>query len=800
MKLGATPIDDEEELWCFHGCAVQMMELPYLCDSAAGRGGGSCGASGAGCTPGACSSASSRRFGGDDAAFVVGGGGDNAPDKAPPVLATDSPPRSGAASPASLQPAEPEAAEGGAVEGRAPHVPPPTALAEAVEGIEDANRCGRSVAEAEIARLLQLVGQVAAPLAGEAYPRWDHLICDALAEDEPPAGCPSPSKRTVSALALQYCRELLDRCRSSPAAVTLFKATASSGTFAPSATNSGGGGGDGEPGARGAAAPAAAAAEHRPLPPAPAPVPLPGTELPVPARSAVVREVAAQRGDPAKLRVVVDAPAGAAEPRKRVGVVPSSPSPSPSAAPLPRSAGKAGTFGKQAAASPAGPGPGSRTSPEAGEDQWGYAGAKFEARVVGCWWPVQVVEPAAFQLKMRKPGLKVKVAYAQDATDTWWVDSATGLRLKEDGKWSDGLAQCLRSVGRCQHRGCLAAMQTIARNEDPPAASPTDAAASRRFPDVQQHAPRIGDLRSWGAEPGREAEAAPQAHPAEAIPLERVDSAALHRMLCFLDGQSLAVLACTCSTFRTMAADDAIWRHAQLRHHRHPVTNVTVEGAEQTWHETYMAGVAVDLNWRRRRCNKTEWNDHSDHLYHVHQVGDLVITASADHTLRVFPLRPRNMPAEGWDADMGEPRRTVAPEVAAALRPMPSTSRAGSCLELAGHFDHVTCCSTLDAGRIVISVAVDDCLKVWELPSGKCVATQRGVVGRGFCKFTLPDWSWSTPQLVCASMSGSGVRVWDMAAWEETAQLGHAGQEFYSVCTPAGSALVLGAAGDSQTH
>lgn len=87
---------------------------------------------------------------------------------------------------------------------------------------------------------------------------------------------------------------------------------------------------------------------------------------------------------------------------------------------------------------------------------------------------------------------------------------------------------------------------------------------------------------------------------------------------------------------------------------------------------------------------------------------------------------------------------------------------------------------------------------MWELPSGKCVATQRGVVGRGFCKFTLPDWSWSTPQLVCASMSGSGVRVWDMAAWEETAQLGHAGQEFYSVCTPAGSALVLGAAGDSQ--
>jgi hypothetical protein len=47
-------------------------------------------------------------------------------------------------------------------------------------------------------------------------------------------------------------------------------------------------------------------------------------------------------------------------------------------------------------------------------------------------------------------------------------------------------------------------------------------------------------------------------------------------------------------------------------------------------------------------------------------------------------------------------------------------------------------------------------------------------------------------------MSGSGVRVWDMSVWEETASLEHARQEFYSVCTPPGGAMVLAAAGDGQ--
>ena len=54
----------------------------------------------------------------------------------------------------------------------------------------------------------------------------------------------------------------------------------------------------------------------------------------------------------------------------------------------------------------------------------------------------------------------------------------------------------------------------------------------------------------------------------------------------------------------------------------------------------------------------------------------------------------------------------VHPEVAAFLRPGDPGKRAGSCMELVGHMDHVTCAGTLDGGRTVVSSSVDDVFKV----------------------------------------------------------------------------------------
>ena len=96
--------------------------------------------------------------------------------------------------------------------------------------------------------------------------------------------------------------------------------------------------------------------------------------------------------------------------------------------------------------------------------------------------------------------------------------------------------------------------------------------------------------------------------------------------------------------------------------------------------------------------------------------------------------------------------------------------------------------------------ALQTASQVWRLPDPKCIETRRGVAGAGFCRFVIverPRGSESS-QLVAGSMGGSGVTAWDLGSWQEITNLEHQGQEFYSVCVPEGTSLVLGAAGDSK--
>lgn len=54
----------------------------------------------------------------------------------------------------------------------------------------------------------------------------------------------------------------------------------------------------------------------------------------------------------------------------------------------------------------------------------------------------------------------------------------------------------------------------------------------------------------------------------------------------------------------------------------------------------------------------------------------------------------------------------IHPDVAAVLKAALPGQRGGSCIELLGHTDHVTCAGTLLGGRIIVSCAVDDAFKV----------------------------------------------------------------------------------------
>lgn len=106
-----------------------------------------------------------------------------------------------------------------------------------------------------------------------------------------------------------------------------------------------------------------------------------------------------------------------------------------------------------------------------------------------------------------------------------------------------------------------------------------------------------------------------------------------------------------------------------------------------------------------------------------------------------------------------------------------------------------SCCVFGPAGLCVASAA-----QVWKLPEKRCVATQRGIAGQGFCKFTIVErpWGSDTPCVVAGSMGGKGVTVWNMESWQQSTELDHNSQEFYSVCVPNGTSIVLGAAGDSK--
>ena len=90
--------------------------------------------------------------------------------------------------------------------------------------------------------------------------------------------------------------------------------------------------------------------------------------------------------------------------------------------------------------------------------------------------------------------------------------------------------------------------------------------------------------------------------------------------------------------------------------------------------------------------------------------------------------------------------------------------------------------------------------QIWKLPERKCLETRRGVAGAGFCRFAIAErpWGTETPHLVAGSMGGSGVTAWDLVTWQEVTSLEHQNQEFYSVCVPEGTPLILGAAGDSK--
>ena len=198
---------------------------------------------------------------------------------------------------------------------------------------------------------------------------------------------------------------------------------------------------------------------------------------------------------------------------------------------------------------------------------------------------------------------------------------------------------------------------------------------------------------------------------------DEVAGAVLRRM----GDYEVAAMSTASRRFNRLAAtDDALWRGLQLRARRYPGWRIVSDadnGGQATWKESFLAGTAVDAQWRRMRFQKKDHRAHSEYAQCVAMMGDVGVSGSADHTLAVIGLPPRG-------------------------RPEPPTPRAGgwerTLARCNGHNEPVTCCRLFKAGVGGSSG--------WDADDHDVAAAAAAAV----------------PSTLVSSTAGGELRVWDL--------------------------------------
>jgi nucleoside phosphorylase len=164
------------------------------------------------------------------------------------------------------------------------------------------------------------------------------------------------------------------------------------------------------------------------------------------------------------------------------------------------------------------------------------------------------------------------------------------------------------------------------------------------------------------------------------------------------------------------------------------------------------------------------------------------------HWLRTAPeataaLVWNRLRRSGWSASDLDGQLRV-PAEAGFLRVRQAATRESPALvrDLPGHTDWVTACAVTADGRRVVSASEDGTLKVWELESGRALATLKGHTGRvTACAMTV-----DARRVVSASEDGT-LKVWDLESGRALSILeGHTGTVNGCAVTADGRQVVSG--------
>ncbi|HWO25516.1 MAG TPA: AAA family ATPase [Kofleriaceae bacterium] len=162
------------------------------------------------------------------------------------------------------------------------------------------------------------------------------------------------------------------------------------------------------------------------------------------------------------------------------------------------------------------------------------------------------------------------------------------------------------------------------------------------------------------------------------------------------------------------------------------------------------------------------------------------------HWLRAAPEAPaalvwNRLRQSGWDAEQIEQQLQI-PAGATFLRVRHLATRESPALvrDLAGHTDSVLACAVTADGRRVVSASADKTLKVWDLASGRELATLQGHSWAMTACAVTPDG-----RRVISALQDHTLKVWDLASGRELATLrGHADWVAACAVTPDGQYVV----------
>ena len=141
----------------------------------------------------------------------------------------------------------------------------------------------------------------------------------------------------------------------------------------------------------------------------------------------------------------------------------------------------------------------------------------------------------------------------------------------------------------------------------------------------------------------------------------------------------------------------------------------------------------------------------------------------------------------GWNADEID-QQLQLPAEARFLRVRHLATRESPALvrELIGHTTYVLACAVAMDGRRVISASADKTLKVWDLASGRIIATLEGHAGNVNACAVTPNG-----QHAVSASSDKTLKVWDLATGRAIATLeGHAKKVNACTVTPDGQRVV----------